>query len=106
MSTQSQNHGFIFENSIRKNVFNLPIESNNTDIHDIPKEKNKFNSNENCSIKTTGSDKIFCSDILRFFNYDFNEKNTIIVIAYKQTDTHKIIENIYEIDYKIGRAHV
>lgn len=99
MSGQSQKHGFTFENNIRENVFNLPKEKNDTKTHDIPKKKNKFNSNENCSIKTTGSDIICCGDILRFFNYDFNEKNTIIVIAYKQTDTHKIIENIYEIDY-------
>ena len=31
--------GFTFENSIRQNVFDLPNENNNTDKHDIPKEK-------------------------------------------------------------------
>ena len=96
---QSQKHGFIFENSVRENTFELPKESNNIDKHDIPKSKNKFDENENCSIKTTGSLMIYCGDILRFYNYNFTEKNTIIVIKYKQTKTEKIIENIYEIDY-------
>ncbi len=97
---QSQIHGFTFENSIREDVFGLERETNNTDKHDIPKEKNKFNGNENCSIKTVGSSTIYCGDILRFFSYDFDkEKNTIIVIKYKQTETEKIIERIYQIDY-------
>ena len=96
---QSQKHGFTFENSTRETIFDLPVEKNNTDKHDIPKQKNKYNKNENCSIKTTGSKTIYCSDILRFYNYDFNEQNRIIVIKYKQTQTEKIVENIYEIDY-------
>ena len=101
MTTQSQKHGFTFENSTREQIFDLPIEKNNTDKHDIPKHKNKYNKNENCSIKTTGSATIYCSDILRFYNYDFNENNTIIVIKYKQTETEKIVQSIYEIDYNI-----
>lgn len=99
MSLQSQIHGFTFENSIRENVFNLPSESNNTDIHDIPKNKNIFNINENCSIKTTGSHTICCGDIIRFYNYNFDEQNTIIVVKYEQTQYEKIVKNIYEIDY-------
>lgn len=97
--SQSQNHGFRFENDIRSKVFNLPIENNNTDMHDIPKDKNKYNKNENCSIKTSGSWTIYCGDILRFYSYNLEEKNTIIIIKYKQKGSEKIIENIYEIDY-------
>jgi len=96
---QSQQHGFIFENNIREEVFGLPKEKNNTDTHDIPKQKNKYNEDENCSIKTTGSLTIYCGDISRFYNYNFKEKNTIIVVKYEQTDKEKIIKNIYEIDY-------
>jgi len=99
VSCQSQNHGFTFENNIRKNVFGLSAEKNNTDKHDIPKEKNKYNKTENCSIKTTGSSTICCADILSFYNYNFKEQNTIIVIKYSQTETHKTIEHIYEINY-------
>ena len=99
MSSQSQKHGFSWENDIRSGVFDLPQEKNNTDKHDIPKSKNKYNENENCSIKTTGSKTICCSDILSFYNYDFTEQNTIIVVLYEQTKTHKVVKNIYEINY-------
>ena len=96
---QSQKHGFIFENEIRTKVFDLPTQGNDRNVHDIPKQKNKFSSNENISIKTTGSLIICCGDILRFFNYNFKEINTIIVVKYLQNDTQKVIKNIYEINY-------
>lgn len=96
---QSQSHGFIFENIIKTEVFNLPDEKNNIEIHDIPCCKNKFNNNENISIKTTKSNTVYCGDILRFFNYDFSNINTIIIIKYKQDENTKEIENIYEINY-------
>jgi hypothetical protein len=100
-SNQSQKHGFQYENIIRHKVFKMPAESNNTETHDIPADMNILDKNENCSIKTTGSQTIFCSDISRFYGYSFNEdvKNTIIVIKYNQSETEKIIETIYEIDY-------
>ena len=98
-SKASQQHGFAWENSIREDVFDLPREKNNTDKHDIPKEKNKYDNNENCSIKTTGSSTIFCSSIENFYEYDFSEKNTIIVVWYTQMETEKILKRIYEIDY-------
>ena len=99
MSTASQGHGFNWENEIRKNIFCLEEEKNNTDKYDIPKEKNKLNKNENISLKSTGSECICTSDILRFYNYDFENKNTIILIKYKQNGNDKIIKNIYEINY-------
>jgi len=97
---QSQKHGFIWENEIRKKIFKMNSEINNTDKYDIPCCKNILNSNENVSIKTTGSENIYCSDILRFYDYEFKKKikNTIIVIKYKQQDNKKIIEKIYEIN--------
>ena len=98
-SDASQGHGFDWENMIRKEVFDLNEERNNTDKYDIPKEKNKLNENENVSIKTTGNDNICTSDILRFYNYDFKQDNTIILIRYNQEDDNKIINNIYEINY-------
>lgn len=97
--SQSQKHGFTFENDVRYSVFGLQTEQNNTDIHDVPKDRNKYNNNENCSIKTTGSSTIYCGDILRFYNYDFTEQNTILVIEYVQINTYKIVKRIYEINY-------
>lgn len=97
---QSQSHGFILaENPIRELVFNLPREANNTDIHDIPMEKNKFDLNENISIKSTSGSSIDCGDILRFFDYDMKKKNTIICVKYKQIENKKVIKKIYEINY-------
>ena len=96
---QSQKHGFIFENDIRKNVFQLEEHPNNTDIHDINCEQNKFNNSENISIKSTSSSNIDCGDILRFFNYDFSKTNTIILVQYIQQGNLKVIKNIYEINY-------
>jgi hypothetical protein len=107
MSTQSQHHGFKFENVIRKNVFKLDNQCNDTNIHDIPFDKNTLDHNENVSIKTTGSTTICCSDILRFYDYDFTKKITIICIQYKQDKNCKIIKHIYEINYnKECHAHL
>lgn len=99
---RSQNSGFIFENIIRKHVFNLPEEYNNTDIYDIPCKLNKFDCNENISIKSTSGKNLDCADILRFYDYDLNKKNTIIILKYKQNTLNtKKICNIYEIDYNL-----
>ena len=98
--TQSQKHGFIFENMIRGNVFGLKNIKNDTKLHDIHCSENKFNQNENISIKISCNGDIGCGDILRFYNYDFSKKNTMIVGIYKQiNENQKNIEVIYEIDY-------
>jgi len=96
---QSQSAGFKFENEVKEKVFGLNPETNNTDIHDVDHTKNIFDTNENVSIKSTGSNTICCSDIMRFFSYDFDKKNTILVIQYEQVDDKKIIKNSYEINY-------
>lgn len=99
ISNQSQKHGFTIENEIREKVFELKKKDNDTNKHDISKENNKFDSNENISIKSTKSNNIDCGDIKRFYNYNFLEKNTMIVVKYNQIDDTKIITNIYEVDY-------
>lgn len=97
----SQLSGFTFENFIREKVFEIPFDPNNTDKYDIPDIKNRFNPNENISIKSSGNGNIDCGDILRFYNYDFKKKNTIIVVSYEQVEDYKIIKNIYEINYDL-----
>lgn len=98
--TQSQAHGFRWENEIKEKVFGLGIEKNNTDKHDICCSNNKYNPNETISIKTTGNTSIDCGDILRFYDYDFSKKHTICCVEYKQvTVDTKRISRIYEIDY-------
>jgi len=96
---QSQHHGFVFENQIRTKVFGMTSERNDTGKHDIPKNRNKLNSNENVSIKMTGKNDICCGDILRFYDYDFADENTIIIGQYTQNANQKTITRIIEIDY-------
>ena len=96
---QSQHHGFVFENQIRTKVFGMTSENNDTGKHDIPKDKNKLNSNENVSIKMSGKSDICCGDILRFYDYDFADENTMIIGQYTQNATQKTITRIIELDY-------
>ena len=62
--SQSQKHGYNVENEIRGRVFNVSSTPNQTGTHDITKEENKYNNQENVSIKTTVSKNIDCGDIL------------------------------------------
>ena len=96
---QSQNHGFVFENQIRTKVFGMTSEKNDTGKHDIPKNRNKLNPNENVSIKMTGKSDICCGDILRFYDYDFADVNTMIIAQYTQSINKKTITRIIELDY-------
>lgn len=95
----SQKHGFTWENELRSKVWDLPTSKNDTNTHDIPHHLNKFDGNENVSIKTMGKDSLDCGDIIRFYGYDFSKQNTLLVIRYNQIDTQKQITEILELDY-------
>jgi hypothetical protein len=99
--TQSQGHGLFWDNEIREKVFGLPSCKNDTKKYDICCEENKYNNNENISIKTSSNNNIDCGDIIRFFNGDFTNKYTIILIRYSQIDEIKKIREIIELDYNI-----
>lgn len=98
--TQSQAHGLFWDNEIREKVFGLKQCKNDTKKYDIDCYENKFDENENISIKVSGSNNIDCGDILRFYDGDFNKKYTIILLRYKQTsDNVKKLHEIIEINY-------
>jgi hypothetical protein len=99
--TQSQSHGLFWDSEIREKVFGLDACKNDTKKYDICSSENKFNSTENVSIKTSSNGNIDCGDILRFFNGDFTNKYTIILIRYSQVEGSKQIKEIIEIDYNI-----
>lgn len=99
--TQSQGHGLFWDNEIRQKVFNLPPCKNDTVKYDICCSDNIFNPTENISIKTSCNNNIDCGDIIRFFNGDFTNKYTIILIRYLQVCDTKKIKEIIEIDYNI-----
>jgi hypothetical protein len=98
---QSQAHGFQRENEIRELVFELPNVKNDTNTHDIPRESNKFNSQENVSIKVSGNNNIDCGDILRFYKTPLTDDsiNTIILSRYKQDGEYKKYTEIIEINH-------
>jgi len=97
--TQSQSHGLFWDSEIRQKVFGLPECKNDTYKFDVACEKNKFNPNENISIKTSGNENIDCGDILRFFDRDDDASITIILVRYQQMQTQKRIKEIIEINY-------
>jgi hypothetical protein len=99
--TQSQSHGLFWDSEIREKVFGLDACKNDTKKYDICSSENKFNPEENISIKTSSNGNIDCGDILRFFNGDFTKKYTIILIRYLQVENSKKIKEIIEIDYNI-----
>lgn len=99
--TQSQGHGLFWDSEIREKVFGLQKCKNDTKKYDICCEENKFNSSENISIKTSKNNNIDCGDILRFYNGDFSNKYTIILIRYSQISGQKKISEIIEIEYNI-----
>lgn len=100
MKTQSQHHGFYFENEIKSKVFHLNPNVNDTKKYDIECSENLLNPNENISIKLTSGPNIDCGDIIRFYSYDFQYKNTIIVGFYNQlNENEKKIYQVMEIDY-------
>ena len=99
--TQSQSHGLFWDSEIREKVFGLPACKNDTKKYDICCTENKFNSSENISIKTSSNNNIDCGDILRFYNGDFENKYTIILIRYTQSGNVKRIKEIIEIEYNM-----
>ena len=96
---QSQSHGLFWDNEIRVKVFGLGQCVNDTKKYDIEAEENKFDPEENISIKTSSNNNIDCGDICRFFNGDFTKKYTIILIRYKQASNTKSVKEIIEIAY-------
>ena len=94
--TQSQRHGFIIEGEIRKKVFGLEPNKNDTNKFDIQMLQNKFNCSENISIKSTCQNYVDCADILRFYD-SFNLNTTMIIIKYKQQGKIKQITETIEL---------
>lgn len=96
---QSQSHGLFWDDEIRVVVFDNPHCINDTTKYDISCGNNRFDKNENISIKTSGNDNIDCGDILRFYDLEPDVKLTIILIKYNQIGEQKKISEIIEIDY-------
>lgn len=94
---ESQLHGFTWENEVKRKVFNMDTSVDYTAAHDIPKEFNCMNCNENISIKTTGSATLCMGDPLRIWDYSDDETNTGMVLRYQQDGGVKRLARTHEI---------
>jgi hypothetical protein len=93
-----QNHGFLWEEDIRRDVFNLQGHHEAyTAVHDIPKECNRFNPRETISIKTTGGGRVDMGSALRLVSYDPTEEHTAIVVRYRQEGDEKVVASVHEL---------
>ena len=95
--TESQQHGFFWERHIRKHVFQIDPKNKYTCINDIDKLDNKFDNNENISIKTMGADTLFLGSARRILQYPDDEKHTAIILFYNQRGDTKHITRVVEI---------
>jgi hypothetical protein len=95
---ENQLHGFTWEAEIKTNVFGLDAAAPYTAVHDIDRSQNRFDANENISIKTTGGSTVCMGDALRILDYEPGVLHTAIVVQYKQCADSKIIMCVYELD--------
>ena len=99
-TNESQGHGKSFEIEIMQNVFGITVDKiktiKHTSKYDLDKKYNSL-TNRNVSIKTSGSNTIYCGDILRFLN---SNELDIIVLFYKQYDGYKEVYKTNVIKWK------
>ncbi len=89
---ESQQHGFVWEDFIKKDVYQVSQRIPYTAKFDIPKELNTHNPDTNLSIKTTQSKCVDMGDALRVF--ENKEKTQLLVIRYKQEGEKKKLQEI------------
>jgi len=93
----NQEFGFVIDNEIVTKVFQAPRGAY-TSVHDVPKEHNPFNKNENVSIKSVseaGSPGM--GSALRIWDYDQSENHTAIIVVYVQRGDRKVVTRVVEV---------
>ena len=89
---ESQQHGCIWEDYIKRDVYHISQKIPYTAKFDIPKELNTRSPDTNVSIKTTQSKSVDMGDALRVFNN--TEKTHLLVLRYVQEDNKKKLQEI------------
>ena len=88
---ESQQHGCIWEDFIKKDVYRVTQKIPYTSEFDIPKELNIHSPDTSVSIKTTQSKSVDMGDALRIYNQSGNID--LLVLRYKQEeDEKKLVE--------------
>ena len=95
---ENQLHGFTWEAEIKTTVFGLDVAAHYTAVHDIDRSHNRFDANENISIKTTGGSTVCMGDALRILDYEPGVLHTAIVVQYEQCADSKVVVCVYELD--------
>lgn len=95
---ESQQHGFLWESEIKTKVFGLTGPDPYTAVHDVDRNRNTLNSNENVSIKTAGNTTLCMGDALRVFDYETGVEHTCVALQYVQREQRKILTSVYELD--------
>ena len=97
MRTESQAHGLIFEDYVKKHIYGCTENVPYTNEIDIPSNSN--NLSVNISIKTTGNENLVClADAKNFYDKLQEEPLYMCVIVYEQKENSKILKKIIEID--------
>lgn len=95
---ESQQHGLLWESDIKSKVFNLGASASYTAVHDVDRAHNRYNPNENISIKTTGGSTLDMGSAIRVFDYEPGVEHTCIVVQYAQREAEKVLTHVYELD--------
>ena len=89
---ESQQHGCIWEDHIKKEIYQVSQRIPYTAKFDIPRELNTRNPDTNVSIKTSQAKSVDMGDALRVF--ENKEKTQLLVIRYKQEGDKKKLQEI------------
>lgn len=97
--SESQAHGFIWEDEILRKIYNAKPE-HYTSVHDLSAENNKLEG-VNVSIKTSGGKSVDMGDVKRIYQEISNIKDdsyiNLIVVFYKQKKKYKNLEKVVEV---------
>lgn len=97
--TESQAHGFAWEDHIKKEVYKIQEKAAYTRKHDIDAHENTIdNPAVNISIKTSGGMSVDMGDALRIFEATGEEPYHMVIIQYDQAEGHKILRTVLEVD--------
>jgi len=101
--TESQAHGFAWEDHIKKNVYKIQDKAAYTRKNDIDSHENTI---DGCavSIKTSGGVSVDMGDAQRIFEATGGEPFHMIVIQYNQTEGRKILSSVLEVDLTGARS--
>lgn len=101
--TESQAHGFAWEEYIKKEVYKIESKAAYTRKNDVDSHENTI---DGCavSIKTSGGTTVDMGDAQRIFDATGGEPYHMVVVQYEQEGENKILRCVLEVDLTGARA--